>query len=181
MTILLLFILPGAFHGPASYDKLIEAFTAYKQINKCRVIIKCIDYQRIQYITQHKMITMTTYIDESIKSIKNEYTKYRKYGDKCLVYLIGHSMGSRLSQMVVHNLIKYEQFSIHDIGGLIHIAGTVLKNGQTYKELSDKHYEIVKKPTFKQENNIIQFGCINKDECWMRINTIEFVKYYFLK
>ena len=84
--------------------------------------------------------------------------------------------GSRLSQMIVSHLIKYESFSIDDIGGMIHITGTVFTNGQTYQELSDKHSQIVNKPEFKQENNIIQFGCINDDECWMRINTIEFAQ-----
>ena len=184
MSTVLLFLLPGAFHSPQSYQPLINAFNSYNYINGYKLRFECIDYQRNKFISKNEMATMKSYINQSIKIIKTEYLKYKNNNnnnnnDNCKLYLIGHSMGSRIMEMVINDLIKYNNFKISDICGMIHICGTVFEPGQYYKQLDDKHNLIVQQPKFKQDNNIIKFNCI-EDKCWMRINTLQFAKYFFI-
>ena len=157
-------------HTPSSYSKLITEIKNQNIINKnkYRIIIKCIDYQRLQY---QQTPTLNTYIDQCVSVIINDFHSIKR--NNKLIYFIAHSMGSRICQTVLNNLIKFRKLNMKSIGGVIHIAGTVLKNGENYNKLHAKQNELNSK-------NKTKLKLIGNNNEWIKFMDHKDIKKDFL-
>ena len=69
---------------------------------------------------------------------------------------------------------------MNNIGGLIHLSGTLFQNGQTFKELQQKQHKIRGKHKFSDSNNMKAFGCMDESECWIKFENMEYAKHLFV-
>ena len=176
-TVALIYIIPGAFHTPSSYFKMTESLKRKLRVmsGQYEMRIKCLDLERSKHIQNGTVPTMDTYV-ERCKGIMAD--DYRSVDGDCKVFVISHSMGSRLSQMIISRLIEEDHIGSDSILGMIHIAGTLLQNGHSYSEIQERQKDILESNT-KVDPWDMEF--IGENQEWIRIASMKSIYQYFLK
>ena len=191
------FVLPGAFHSHHAYERLIVELNRswVKLIPNQIAYIQSINYNR-QSIHANKQ-SFDQYIDNAISDVshcidnnKNDNGKNKicNWNSNNNIYIIGHSMGARLSQVIANQL--YYKYNIK-INGLISIAGPLAQNGDNWEKIAAKqqYYNdkrkkletidyIVNRPIeSKSDNNDNDID--DQGPIWMKITCSNFIKYKF--
>lgn len=174
MSPVFVYIIPGAFHTPASYLKLVDALKRKTRVMPEKLEIKCIDWQRLQYLKANKVPTMHTYVERCAEIIKADLESCASTNPEIII--VSHSMGSRIAQMVVSRLSS-ERI---DIRGMIHIAGTLVHNGCTYRQLDEQHQALISSAVWAHSVDPWHMRVLGDNSEWIEIASLQSVQQYFL-
>ena len=179
-TSVLVYLVPGTWHSPGSYSKLMDAlnekiYRIYRRVEGIYEIrVQCIDYERLLYLKAGKVPTMNSYVEKCENAIKKDYDSV---GKDCKIFIVSHSMGSPISQMVISNLVKSKHVNPDSICGMVHIAGNLVRNHSNIQPLSNAQSEILSR---NDEVDPIEMELIGDDWEWMRVQSTKSVQQYFL-